>query len=270
MLTYGYIRDSVQAHLDLTEQETQAMNLQSRYHIYANEAMQAICGTKPKYDYFKAKAVFTYDPIINEGDNKFRPATEDDINWSARGLPEPNFADEVDTKKWYEGQNIYLLDTPVRMPDDFVAFANKQAWAFIMPNSYKSELFVTNYYDYALKPRYDYALKPRSAKLEPVKTKATKSMFSYTGSNTITFLKEGEYHIPYKAIWFKFKSGITDGVEIDMPIDILVTIPIYIAAQCLQMDHAQRAAAKRAEFELALSRVHNTDFLANISVSSTF
>lgn len=257
MLTFGYIREATQAHIDLDEQETQAMHLQERYHIFANEAMQAICSVKPKYDYFVVQAVSKYLPVINEGNNIFRLATEDEINWEVLGAPEPNFADDVDTKKWYEGQNIFLLNTRVRMPDDFVAFANKLAWAFIIYNSFESEAFVTGTWS----PTPYESLK---------KVKATKSMFSYSGSNTLTFHEIGEYHIPYKGIWYRFKSGLGDAEVIDMPDDILLTIPLYIAAQCLQMDHAQRAASKRAEFELALARVNSTDFLENIKVTPTF
>lgn len=253
MLTYGYIREATQAHLDLDEQETQAMHLQERYHIFANEAMLAICAVKPKYDYFTATAVEAYTPIINEGDGLFRIATIEELNWEVYGMPEPNFADDIDTKKWYEGQNIYLLNTQVKMPEDFMAFANKLAWAFIYSNSFQPELFITG-----------------DVLPVPTKTPATKQMFSYTGRNTLTFLQAGKYQIPYKGFWYRFKSGMKDDDEIDMPMDILLTIPLYVAAQCLQMDHAQRAKSKQMEFEIALARVSSTDFLDNVRVTPSF
>lgn len=252
--TYGYIREAVQAHLDLDEAETQAMNLQERYHIFANEAMQAICAVKPKYDYFKVKGVTSYAPLINLGNNKYREATEEEINWESHGQPEPNFADEVATTKWYEGQHIYLLNTEIKMPDDFIAFAVKQAWAFIVNKAFNAELFIKGY------------APDKSIKREP----ATKDMLIYTGRNTITLLQEGEYWVPYKGIWFKFKSGIEDDVEINIPIDILLTIPLYIASVCLQIDHAQRALVKRTEFETALARVTSTDFLDLNTATPTF
>ena len=46
-----------------------------------------------------------------------------------------------------------------------------------------------------------------------------------------------------------------------MPADIVLCIPLYIASICLQIDNAQRAAIKRNEFELALSRCTSTDFM---------
>lgn len=253
--TFGYIREATQAHIDLDEQETQAMNLQERYHIFANEAMQAICAIKPKYDYFKARAVHEYWPLINLGNNEFRKATMEEIMWQAHNSSEPDFADEIDTKQWYEGQNIYLLQNPVKMPEDFIAFADKQAWAFILGSKFSSENFVTN--------------RP-SARMSNTKEPATKDMYTYSGRNTLTFLQEGEYWIPYKGIWHRFKSGIDDHEEIDMPIDILLTIPLYVASICLQLDHAQRAMSKRAEFETALARVTTTDFLDTVRITPTF
>lgn len=202
MYTYGYLREAVQAHLDLDEQEIQAMNLQSRYHIFANEGMMAICAVKPKYEYH----------IIN-----------------------------VTTE---------MLNTKIKMPQDFIAFADKQAWAFVVSNAFDPEVFIQG--DRDLVPQEHSGVK---------KVKADKTMFTYAGSNTLIFGKEGEYWIPYKGYWFKFKSNTNDDDEIDMPEDIFLTLPLYIASVCLQMDHAQKAATKRAEFELALSRVSNPDFM---------
>jgi len=257
MFSYGYIREAVQAHIDLDEQEIKAMKLESRYPIFANEAMQAICAVKPKYDYFKVKITETYELIINLGNNLFRAATEDELNWETLGSPEPNFADEVDTIKWYEAQNICLLNSQIRMPDDFLAFANKQAWAFVISTNQDSEAFVTG-------------TGQEDATTTLTQVKATKDMFMYAGSNTLIFYIEGEFWIPYKGVWFEFKTGMKDEDLLDIPNDIVLTIPLYIAAQCLKLDHAQQANAKRAEFELSLSRVSNTDFLTVKRITPSF
>lgn len=211
MLTYGYIREAVQAHLDLDEQEIQAMNLHARYHIFANEAMMAICAVKPKYEYH----------IVNV------------------------------TKE--------LLNTKIKMPEDFIAFADKQAWAFVVSNAFDTERFIQG--DRDLVPQEYSGVQ---------KVKADKTMFAYTGSNTLTFFKEGTYWIPYKGTWFRFVSGIGDDQSIDMPIDILLTIPLYVASICLRVDHPQSSAAKRAEFELALARVTNTDFMSVNQITPTY
>lgn len=217
--TYGYIREAVQAHIDLDEQETQAMNLQERYHIFANEAMQAICAVKPKYDYFKVKIVNDIEKVNNDA-------------------------------------NIYLIGTEIMMPDDFIAFAEKQIWAFIIDKPFNSEMFIKGY----TQPKYNNVKKIR----------ATNNMYDYTGRNTLTFYQEGEYWIPYKAIWYKFTSNLSDTEIIDMPNDIFLTIPIYIAAQALLIDHGQKALAKRTEFELALSRCSSTDFLDLKRITPSF
>ena len=49
--------------------------------------------------------------------------------------------------------------------------------------------------------------------------------------------KTGEFLIPARFLWFRFDSGIGDDTEIDMPADILLTIPLYIASICLQIDN---------------------------------
>lgn len=254
MSTFGYIREAVLAHLDLDEQEAQSMNLSARYHVFANEAMLAICAVKPKYDYFKVNIVDEYTPIINLGNNAFRAATTEELEWETLGLSEPNFADTVDTTKWYEAQNIYIKGATVRMPTDFLAFANKQAWAFVVYTN-NSENFVNG---------------TTIVSDTPTRVAANKTMFMYSGANTLVFLLEAEFWIPYKAIWFQFKSSMKDEDIIDMPTDILSCIPIYVASICLQIDHAQKANAKRAEFELALSRVSNTDFLVGKYITPTF
>lgn len=253
MYTFGYLREATQAHIDLDEQEIQAMNLQERYYIFANEAMQAICSVKPKYEYFICKIVKEYDPIINLGDNQFRKATEEELHGLVRSV---SFADEVDTIKWYESQNIYLVNKPVKMPDEFLAFADKQAWAFIHEKAFDSELFITGSWI------------PKNP--VPDRIHAGKSHYKYTGRNTLTFIVEGEFWIPYKAIWHRFKSGIGDQEVIDMPVDIFLAIPLYVSAQFLQIDHIQRAQSKRAEFEAALARAHATDFMELKTVSPTF
>lgn len=246
--TYGYIREATQAHIDLDEAETAAMNLASRYHIYANEAMQAICAVKPKYIYFKATIVQKYQPIIRLGNENFRKATQEELEWEVIGAPKPDFADEVSMKIWYEGQNVFLVNSSVKMPEDFIAFANKQAWA-ILHYRHNPERFINNSGNFW------------GATAMERKVPATPKMFSYIGGNNLSFLQEGEFEIPYVATWYRFKSGMSDHAELDMPIDILLTIPLYIASQCLQIDHTQRAMAKRAEFETALARCSTTDFM---------
>lgn len=259
MNRYGYIREAVQAHLDIDENEAQAAHLQERYYIFANEAIQTICGSKPKYQYFICQGVSEFTPIINLGNNEFREATEEELEWETYGLTEPNFADEVDTTKWYNDQNIYLLNSNVTMPEDFIAFADKEAYFVGNPINY-SEL------QFAQWLNGDEG----SNTITVTRTKATKSHFSYSGNSKIILLQPGTYYIPYKAIWFKFTSAMEDDTEIDMPTDIFFTIPLYIASICLEQEHQQKAAIKRAQFERMLTNCTATDFLDIKSLKSTF
>ena len=71
-------------------------------------------------------------------------------------------------------------------------------------------------------------------------------------------------------MWFRFDSGISDDAEIDMPADIFLTIPLYIAACCLQIDNPQRANIKRNEFETALARCTATDFMELNEIKSSW
>ena len=68
MFTYGYIREATMAHLDIDETEAEDMKLLSRFHIFANEAMQAICASKPMYQYIDVTVVEKFDPIVTNSD----------------------------------------------------------------------------------------------------------------------------------------------------------------------------------------------------------
>lgn len=175
------------AHLDLDEAEANAMNLQSRFYIFANDAMMAACAGKPKFEYLEVT-------IVNKGDI-------------------------------------------VTMPANFITFADKRA-------------FVTR---------------------DGQETTARSGIdYQYGSANSLMFLKPGSYKIPMKTIWHFFQSNTGDSEVIDMPVDIALTLPIYIAAICLEMDNYEKANLKRAEFELALSRCTSTDFMPNNSVPSSW
>lgn len=251
MFTYGYIREATMAHLDIDEVEAQAMNIQSRFHIFANEAMQAICGGKPKYDYFKAKVVRKYAPLVMDGDT-IRLATQEEIDWDEEedGPREAPLLNTVQTREWYVEQGIYEVFDIAKMSDTFIAFADKQVWRIA-----KQE---PSYEDYIQAEAFGRPL----PKAQIVKERAELDLdFAYIGKNRIKFYKPGEYLVPARYLWFRFDSGIADDTEIDMPADIFLTIPLYVASVCLQIDNPQKASIKRSEFEMALARCTNTDFM---------
>lgn len=257
MFTYGYIREATMAHMDISEQEAQDMKLFSRFHIFANEAMQAICASKPKYQYIEKTVVEEYAPLVTDEGGIIRLATEEEINWNVEEDGEPNFkmlSYEL-TKNYYNERNIVKQFEKVSMNDTFIAFADKQAWKYKMIRPTKEDLL---------------SFDEGKSSCELIRDKAIVDCdFSYLGKNVIKFYKTGKYEIPAKYMWYRFQSDTQDSDELDMPSDILLTIPLYIAALCLQIDNPQRASIKRSEFEMALARCTSTDFMTLNEISST-
>ena len=250
MFTYGYIREAVMAHLDIDEEEAQAMNLLSRFHIFANEAMQAICASKPMYQYIDVTVVKKFDPIVTDG-SFFRKATEAEINWD-EDLFGPNpvkFLSTEETREYYHQQNIYEQFEKVNPGDNFIAFADKQCFKLEPPKLTEEDLF-----------NEESINKKMKADLKKVYAELGHD-FDYISRNQIKFYKPGKYLIPAKYVWYRFDSGISDSAEIDMPSDIFLCIPLYIASICLQVDNMQKASVMRNEFELALARCTSGDFM---------
>lgn len=246
MFTYGYIREAVMAHLDIDETEAQAMSLLQRFHIFANEAMQAICSSKPLYQYLDITVVDKFAVLVVEG-GVFRPATKTEIE----GILEEGvvLATEQQTKDYYHNLNTYEKFETVPVPELFIAFANKKCYKVTKRKPNLEEQLQAEAFGTKCKTGYF----TDEAKID--------DDFAYIGRNALKFYHAGRYYIPAKFMWFKFTSDLSDRDEIDMPTDILLTIPLYVASICLQIDNSQKANIKRNEFEMALARCTSTDFL---------
>lgn len=255
MFTYGYIREATMAHLDIDETEAQAMNLLSRFHIYANEAMQAICASKPMYQYINITVVKKFAPLVMDDSSAsgafLRLAAEDEINWNeeTQGTPDFVLATEEQTKAYWHEKGVYEVNEKIQMSDTFIAFANKQCIKIVTLKPTVAEQLEAEAFGY----KAVSGISRGPAKID--------EDFSYIGKNQLKFYKEGEYYIPAKYLWYRFDSGLGDDAEIDIPADILLTIPLYIAAVCLQVDNMQKAQILRQEFEMALARCTSTDFM---------
>jgi hypothetical protein len=261
MFTYGYIREAVLAHLDIDEEEAQDMKLLSRFHIFANEAVQAICASKPMYQYIDVTVVEKFDPIVtDEFGSFFRPATTAEINWDreTQGDLDVVFLNEDALKKYYHEKHIYEVSEKISMSDTFIAFANKYCWKIVDKKPSVAEQLEAEAFNRVL-----------TIKTEKSEAKVDYD-FSYLSKNQLKFYKPGRYLIPAKYMWYRFDSGLGDNEEIDMPSDILLTIPLYIASICLQMDNLQKSQILRQQFELALSRCTATDMLKLNEVSSSW
>lgn len=267
MYTYGYLREATIAHCDITESEAQDMNLLNKLPIWANEGMQAICGTKPNYKYFEPKIVKEYEPVIEiynkDGSITHQFATEEQKYFfqhhdemTKDEILIKLCKDDVEIEKYNNSQNIYLVHKPIKLPEDYIAFAQKQ--------SFKKHVRTFNELD-------DYIIRDWQDNMcddywEPTK----KNDYMIVAERTIVFNNTGEYKIPYKAVWYRFASGMSDHDEIDMPLDIFMCLSLYIASEALQVDYAQKAQIKRSEFEMALARVTVTDKMAANKIGPIF
>lgn len=250
MFTYGYIREAVMAHIDADESEAQAMNLLSRFHIFANEAMQVICASKPKYQYIDITVVDKFAPLVMNGAFLI-PATEEQLNWDIEVQGTPNFviaSDEI-IRDYYHKKNIYEVNEKIAMSDTFITFANKMNFKIVDKKPTVAEQLEAE--------AFGRKISTKSIYNEAI----VNDDFSYISKNQLKFYKSGRYLIPARYMWYKFESGLDDQAEIDMPADILLTIPLYIASKCLQIDNLQKAQILRQEFELALGRCTAGDFL---------
>ena len=235
--SYGYIKEAVRGHLDLEEAELEVMNINQRFHIFANEAMSHICAKKPKYLYFQFEAISSFTPLLFD-DGVLRMATHEEQHWSEYGLAEPAFATSDETTEWYNSQDIYLVGQVIEMPDDFLAFAVKKAFMWTD--------YLTN------------------------KQPVTKTAIMYLSNTEIVVTYAATYQIPYQATWATFAQDDDEDAIIPMPADLVLTIPIYVASVCLQQRDLNMATAKRQEFEIALNRCRSTNFLENISITPSF
>jgi len=235
--TYGYLKEAVRAHLDLEEDELETLNINQRFHIFANEAIQQICYTKPKYQYFQFQAVSTMPKLVYDNGN-IRVATTEEVNWTAHNLPEPLFVSDTETIEWYNEQHIYLVGQVITMPNDFLSFTAKPAFAWTTSIS------------------------------ERQRVKA--QFITYISNNEFFVQAAATYQIPYRATWINFKQNTEEDAGINMPTDLLLTIPIYVASICLQQRNLNMSQAKRQEFEIAVSRCKSSELLTNYVITPTF
>lgn len=252
MFTYGYIVEATMAHLDIDETEAQSMHLLDRFHIFANEAMQAICASKPMYKYIDVTVVKEFDPLVVSTDgSSLIPATE----YTGTN---PVAATEAETLKYYHDKNIYKINEVVSMSDTFINFAEKERYIITKRKPTLEEIL------------YAEATGVVLTEIVEKNTALRDTDFSYISKNQLTFYKAGEFLIPAKFVWYRFDSGISSADEIDMPEDILMTIPIYIASKCLEIDNMQKAQVLRNQFEVALSRCTSGDFMTVKRVPSSW
>lgn len=234
MYTWGYLKENILSKLNLDEESANQQGFLSRFPYYANEAMTQICSAiKPKDtqyeilvvysmpdDYYFTKNYNTKDLVIYN-DTVYRCLI------SCIGVP------PIDSTYWKAictSDVVFVVNTLITFPDDFIAFDDDVAQAkFIeyMP-------FVEVYDD----------------ELE------------YVGYNQVICKRVGTYKIPYKARWFFFTKELQNSVVIPAPADICEAIPSYVVSQCYKIDDEIKAAIYRNEYEMFLARIDDTSFKA--------
>lgn len=157
----------------------------------------------------------------------------------------PFYANEVITqvcssiKPKYTFENFVIDKTNVgvkqTMPDDFVSFGDDVCYMLEEVREHNGETRL-------------------------IKVPIHDDDYEYLGYNQVVFKHPGNYFISYNARWYTFDKSLSDDELINVPDDILDSIPSYIASQCYKIDDEYKASVFRNEYEIMLSRIDNSNF----------
>lgn len=157
----------------------------------------------------------------------------------------PFYANEVITqvcssiKPKYTFENFVIDKTNVgvkqTMPDDFVSFGDDVCYML-------------------------EEVRERNGETRLIKVPIHDDDYEYLGYNQVVFKHPGNYFISYNARWYTFDKSLSDDELINVPDDILDSIPSYIASQCYKIDDEYKASVFRNEYEIMLSRIDNSNF----------
>ena len=220
MYTYGYIKDAILKKLNLTEAEALEQNLLDTFIYNINECLSQIASTI-KPD-FKTKEVFVYHGQVPIPEEL---QIEDNIPVDVRLEKEEKLkkylSDKVAENQLFE------------MPEDFIAFSGHPVFQEIVPT-------------------------PFGGHLEPMCEVHEEVV--HVDRKHIMFKKPGIYKITYDARWPTFTDKMQDADELDIPTDVLLCIPSYVASQVWKIDDERKANIFRNEFEILFSRINNSDY----------
>lgn len=230
MITWGYIKQATLAKMDLSVDAAVDQGLIEKMPFYANEALTEITSAiKAKRAYADFK-VADRDAVL-----KYIAQTygQDAMYFVLDHSCDLNRATEyqLNALKVYE-HYVYVGDT-IKMPDDFVAWSDDTNWKVTKDCSGRDIL-------------------------EQLKD----TEFAQRG-NKLIFMKPCICKIAYFAKWFFFTPTTQDDVELDIPDDILICLPSYIASQLFKIDDEQKSSIYRNEYEMALARINENDYATN-------
>lgn len=230
MITWGYIKQATLAKMDLSVDAAVDQGLIEKMPFYANEALTEITSA------IKAKRAYADFKIADRGkvlDCIAQTYGQEAVYFVLDHRCDLSTAteDQLNALKVYE-HYVYVGDT-VKMPDDFVAWSDDTNWKVVKDCNGQDML-------------------------EPLKD----TEFAQRG-NKLIFMKSCICKIAYFAKWFFFTPTTQDDVELDIPDDILVCLPSYIASQLFKIDDEQKSSIYRNEYEMALARINENDYATN-------
>ena len=118
MYTWGYLKNSILAKLDLDQDEATEMKLLNRFATYANEAMTQICSSvKPNRTYYEVrfyKTISHWNNLLYLDGKVIAGTIIDDVVYDANG---DVFA--------------YPVGRFISMPKDFISFGDGRTWRLI-------------------------------------------------------------------------------------------------------------------------------------------
>ena len=235
MITWGYIKQATLAKMDLSVDAAVDQGLIEKMPFYANEALTEITSSiKAKRAYADFK-VADRNEVLNCISQTYG---QDAMYFVLDHSCELSTATEAQCNalKVYE-QYVYVGDT-IKMPDDFVAWSDDTNWKVVKDCSGHDTL-------------------------EPLKD----TEFAQRG-NKLIFMKPCICKIAYFAKWFFFTPTTQDDAELDIPDDILVCLPSYIASQLFKIDDEQKSSIYRNEYEMALARINENDYATNKGINN--
>ncbi len=230
--TYGYIKNAILTKMNLTEKEANEQGLLDTFIYNINECLTQIASTiKPHYNSLKLTAYKNEIPIPSEL------------------LGPIGYKESVAQKTERENKLAKYLEDKIvvgntfRMPEGFIAFSGKSIVQLEIDGVQRK--FIPS---------------EGSTYCDP---KEVHDEVTHVGNDKIIFLKPGKYTITYDAFWKYFGDKMLDTEEIDIPADIIMCIPSYVASQLWKIDDERKAAIFRNEFEILFARINNSDHRGN-------
>lgn len=230
--TYGYLKNAILTKMNLTEEEANEQSLIDTFPYNINECLTQIASTiKP---YYASHKVIVYQNEIPIPKELLAPTDrKEPINEKKER--------EIKLAKYLEDKVI--VGDRVRMPEGFIAFSGKSIVQLEK-----------------IGPEVKFITTGNTIYCEP---KEVHDEVVHIGNDKIIFLKPGKYTITYDALWKQFTDKTLETEVIDIPVDIIMCIPSYVASQIWKIDDERKAAIFRNEFEILFARINNSDYRGN-------